>query len=111
MHKISASRRTLAATLTASSILAAATAVTALSTGLAAADPCWTYKPTTSDGLAASSSGSLAGSLGQPQWLTGKPEGMPKVTGNTEAMHMLTGRFGPDPVSYTHLTLPTKRIV
>ena len=104
MHKIPATHRSLAATLTAGSILATATAVTALSTGHAAADPCWTYAPTTSDGLAASSTGSLAGSLGQPQWLTGKPEGMPKVTGNTEAMHMLTGRFSPDRTDKTGLS-------
>ncbi|WP_408925806.1 DUF4185 domain-containing protein [Corynebacterium sp. YSMAA1_1_F7] len=104
MKNTFSARRSLAATLSTGTILATASVVTALSTGHAAADPCWTYTPTMSDGLAASSTGSLAGSLGQPQWLTGKPEGMPKVTGNTEALHMLTGRFGPDRTDKTGLS-------
>nr|WP_262368625.1 DUF4185 domain-containing protein [Corynebacterium urealyticum] len=85
----------LVATFAASSLSGmVATAGTA-----SAAGPCSAWSPGSSDTAAAlGSSGSSSGSS-TPSWLKGIPGGMPSLTGNTTAMHILTGPNGPDQLS------------
>lgn len=68
---------------------------TVLIPGVATADPCDTYRPTSSDSLAASSLGAALGSSG-PSWLQGIPVGLPQLSGHTKAMNFLTGPNSPD---------------
>ncbi|HIW95547.1 MAG TPA: DUF4185 domain-containing protein [Candidatus Corynebacterium gallistercoris] len=76
----------------------------------AKAKPCWNYRPTLPEILAAngsseSSSPSALGSLGDilpnasgstASFIEGRPVGLPNVTGTTEAIHMVTGPDSPD---------------
>ncbi|WP_295646635.1 DUF4185 domain-containing protein [uncultured Corynebacterium sp.] len=67
--------------------------------GTASAGPCSKYSPSTSDSLAALSGPSALGSASTPSWLKGIPIGLPLLSGNTKAMHILTGPNGPDQLS------------
>lgn len=87
----------IAALATASVVAGTLAAATSLSTGTASADPCDTYRPSLGDQLAASSLGeSLGSGSSAPSWLTGHPEGLPQLSGNTQAMNFLTGPNSPD---------------
>lgn len=89
------------------SVAGLSVATFSVATDSASANPCSTYKPTLGDVLEAngssvpgsSATGSIPGAdvLGSSSaWGDGKPVGLPSVTGNTEAIHMLTGPDGPD---------------
>ena len=72
---------------------------TVVTGGTASAGPCSKYSPSTSDSLAALSGPSALGSASNPSWLKGTPIGLPILSGNTKAMHILTGPNGPDQLS------------
>lgn len=88
--------RPASAALTVGAIAASLLLGTVSSTGMAAADPCSKYTPSSSDSLAALSGSSVLGSATNPSWLKGIPKGLPTLNGNTKAMHILTGPNGPD---------------